>query len=65
MRKSEIKYLVVLCVLFVGLVLFEVYKPKPVDWTQTFSNKDKIPYGTYVLYSMMENLFPEIGRAHV
>ena len=58
MRKSEIKYLVVLCVLFVGLVLFEMYKPKPVDWSQTFSSKDKIPYGTYVLYSMMESLFP-------
>ncbi len=58
MTKTEIKYLVVLCVLFVGLVFFEIYRPKPIDWSQTLSNKDKIPYGTYVLYSMMDSLFP-------
>jgi hypothetical protein len=50
--------MVVLCLLFAGLVLFEIYRPKPVDWSQTLSNRDKIPYGTYILYSMMDTLFP-------
>jgi len=59
MSKLEIRYTVILCLLFVGFVLFEIYKPKPVDWTPTLSNKDKIPYGTFVLYSMMDELFPD------
>ena len=59
MTKTEIRYLVILCALFVGYVLFEIFKPKPIDWTPTLSNNDKIPYGTYALYSMMNTLFPE------
>ncbi len=59
MRKGEIRYLVILCLLFVAVILFEIYRPKPIDWSPTLSNKDKIPYGTYVLYSVMDELFPE------
>ena len=59
MSKTEKRYLALLCVLFAGYVLFEMYKPKPIDWSQTFSSNDKIPFGTYVLYSMMKELFPE------
>ena len=58
MSKTEIRYTVILCLLFAGFVLFEIYKPKPIDWTPTLSNNDKIPYGTYILYSMMDTLFP-------
>ena len=29
---------------------FEYTRPKPLDWRQTLSSQDKIPYGTYVLY---------------
>ncbi len=57
MRKYRI-LLAVLGVLFAGLVAVEYYQPKPVDWRQTFSNKDKIPYGTYVLYQLLPDLFP-------
>ncbi len=59
MKKKEIKYAAVLTLLFVAAVLFEVFRPKPIDWSPTFSDKDKIPYGTYVLYSLMGELFEE------
>jgi hypothetical protein len=36
----------------------EYTKPKQVDWSVTYSAKDKIPYGTYVLYEEMSKLFP-------
>ena len=36
----------------------EANKPKPVDWTPSFSNSDKIPYGTYVLFDRINDLFP-------
>lgn len=43
-------YLLGILVLFGGYVALEYYRPKPVDWTPTLSSKDKIPYGTYVLF---------------
>ncbi|PSR54277.1 DUF4350 domain-containing protein [Adhaeribacter arboris] len=49
--------LALLAVLFATLVAVEYYQPKPVDWRQSFANKDKIPYGTYVLYQLLPDLF--------
>lgn len=45
-----------LAVLFGSYVAVEYYRPKPVSWTPTFENDDKIPYGTYVLYSLLPEL---------
>ena len=36
--------------LFGAYVALEYYRPKPLDWSPTLSSKDKIPYGTYVLF---------------
>ena len=46
-------YLLGLLTLFCGYVALEYYRPKPLDWTPTYENKDKIPYGTYVLYQLL------------
>ncbi len=35
-------------------------KPKPVDWSPTFSNNDKIPFGTYIIYNRLNDLFPSV-----
>jgi hypothetical protein len=43
-------YLLGILVLFGGYVALEYYRPKPLDWSPTLSNKDKIPYGTYALF---------------
>ena len=51
-------YLVILLITIIGFILVEIYKPKPVDWTPTFSNKDKIPYGCELLYKVVPNIFP-------
>ncbi|MBD2768156.1 hypothetical protein IC235_09660 [Hymenobacter sp. BT664] len=49
-------YWVGLLALFGAYVALEYYQPKPVDWRPTFINKDKIPYGTYVLYDQLPRL---------
>ncbi|MBC6696611.1 DUF4350 domain-containing protein [Hymenobacter puniceus] len=49
-------YMLGLALLFGAYVAVEYYRPKPLDWTPTFQNKDKIPYGAYVLYDVL----PEI-----
>src|ERR1700748_1213445 len=34
-------------------------RPKPVDWSQTLINTDKIPFGTYVIYNRLHDIFPK------
>jgi hypothetical protein len=46
-------YLLGLLLLFGSYVALEYYRPKPLDWSPTLSNKDKIPYGTYVVYETL------------
>lgn len=40
------------------LILLEVLKPKPIDWSLTFSKDDKIPYGNFLLYDLLDQIFP-------
>jgi hypothetical protein len=48
----------------IGSVLLMVYliaqynKPMPVDWTPTYLKEDKIPFGTYLLYQRINDIFP-------
>ena len=49
-------YALGLLALFGAYVALEYYRPKPVDWTPTLINKDRIPYGTYVLYDQLPRL---------
>ncbi|MBC6610783.1 DUF4350 domain-containing protein [Hymenobacter sp. BT507] len=50
-------YLIGLGVLFAAYVLVEYLRPTPTDWTPTYLNRDKIPYGTYVLHQVLPDLF--------
>lgn len=46
----------------VGFVLFGLLvflNPKPIDWSLSFSKKDKIPYGNSILYELLPILYPE------
>ena len=58
MRKERLLY-ILLGVLFVTYVVVEYYSPKPIDWTVTFAEKDKNPYGGFILYERMDDIFPE------
>jgi hypothetical protein len=49
-------YLLGVALLFAGYVTLEYNRPKPLDWRPTYVNKDKIPYGTYVLYDQLPRL---------
>ncbi len=45
--------------LIIGYGLFEYYRPRPIDWSSTYSNKDKIPFGTKALYELLPDIFPK------
>lgn len=49
-------YVLGLLALFGAYVALEYYRPKPLDWSPTYANKDKIPYGTFVLFDQLPRL---------
>jgi len=59
MKKTYIKYYIILGLSLVLLITYELMREKTIDWTFTLEREDKIPYGTYVLYNTLEDIFPE------
>lgn len=55
--KGYRRYIAFVLLLFGVLVLLDYFRPNPVDWTRSFSNKDKIPFGTYALYELLPDIF--------
>lgn len=41
-------YIALLVLVFFAIVYLDAIAPKPINWTPTYSIKDKIPYGLYV-----------------
>ncbi len=58
MRKS-LKYILPLAIFSILLVILKLTEPKPVDWKLSYSMKDKIPFGSYVMYDLLKDLFNE------
>lgn len=50
------KYLLFLLATVVAYGLFEYYRPKPIDWNPTYINKDKIPFGTKIVFDLLPDL---------
>ena len=53
------KYLLILLATIMAYVLFEYYRPKPLDWTSTYQNDDKIPFGTQALYELLPGIMQQ------
>ena len=41
------------------LTIIKIVEPEEVDWTKSFAKKDKIPYGGYIIYDIVPDLFPD------
>lgn len=52
-------YLLIGSLLLGAYFVAQYYKPKPVNWNETFSRKDKIPFGTYVMFERLNDIFPQ------
>ena len=61
-EKKDIKYYGTIIVLLVIIILVEIFKEKPIDWTFNLEHDSKEPYGTYVLYKSLPDLFPEVEK---
>lgn len=52
------KYLLILGTIVILFVLVEYFRPRPIDWTRTFRNDQKIPFATEAVYDLLPGLFP-------
>lgn len=59
MNKTIKIYLGILIGVFILIIFIEFSAVKPLNWKETYNEKHKIPFGTYVLYNEFESLFPE------
>ena len=57
MNKKLTIYIVLLVAVIGILILIDASRPKPIDWTPTYSVKDKIPFGLYVFNKEASELF--------
>lgn len=57
MSKSLKIYIIFLILIFISIVYIDINSPKPINWNSTYSVKDKIPLGLYVLDKEIEHLF--------
>lgn len=50
-------YLLFFLLVLVAIVFIDTNRPKPINWTPTYSINDKIPFGLYVLDKESKHLF--------
>src|SRR3954462_15477627 len=56
--KGYTKFIIAFAVIFTIYIVAEMNRPKPLNWDVTLSKDDKDPYGGYILYKQMKDLFP-------
>jgi hypothetical protein len=45
--------------LLIGYLVAQYNKPSPINWQSTLYHNDKIPFGTYILYNQLKQIYPE------
>lgn len=56
--KKNIKYIIPLAAVLTLVILVKITEQEEIDWSASFTKNDKIPYGSYVLFDMLPQLFP-------
>jgi hypothetical protein len=56
------KFLITASVSILIIVLIGIFRPREIDWAPSFLSADKIPYGTWVLYNSLPDIF---GKADI
>ncbi|MFT5926704.1 MAG: hypothetical protein ACI9WL_001454 [Rubritalea sp.] len=59
MDKKSKRYLYIIFGVVALMLFLEVITPQPLSWQESYTSSDKIPYGAYVLYDQLEELFEQ------
>ncbi|MBC8034238.1 MAG: DUF4350 domain-containing protein [Chitinophagaceae bacterium] len=51
-------FIVVFAIVLTLYFIAEANRPEPIEWDISLSREDKNPYGTYILYNQLKNIFP-------
>ncbi len=57
MRSYKI-FIIAGIILLIFYTIAEINQPSPTDWSVSFSQTKKNPYGSYILYHELKNIFP-------
>jgi hypothetical protein len=57
MDKKTKRYLYIIFGVVAVLLLLEIITPQPLSWQKSYTSGDKIPYGAFVLYDQLDELF--------
>lgn len=55
--KKYIMLIVVIILMIIGMSIAKSNKPKPLDWSPTFINSKTDPFGTYITYQLLGDIF--------
>ncbi|MGB0886790.1 MAG: DUF4350 domain-containing protein [Vicingaceae bacterium] len=58
LKNANKKYYVMLALGFMLVVFVQYNVPKPINWMESYSEQDKVPYGCFILKDLMPDLFP-------
>lgn len=58
MSNKEKKYILALVLITIVVIGIRILQPKPIDWSEGYSNIEKKPFGGYILYNELSTLFP-------
>lgn len=59
MSRADRKYVLLLAAVVLAAVAVEVLAPEPLDWSQRYTRDDTVPYGSRVVFDVLDALFPE------
>jgi hypothetical protein len=51
-------YITIASLLLIGYLVSQYNKPNPINWQSTLYHNDKIPFGTYILYNQLKQIYP-------
>src|SRR5688500_12722468 len=57
--KGYKKFIFAFAVILTIYIVAEMNRPKPFNWDLTLSKDDKDPYGGFILYQQLKDLFPK------
>jgi hypothetical protein len=56
--KSLKIYLIAGTVFLLVYIVAQINRPKAINWTETLNSKEKTPFGTYILFNRLHDIFP-------
>lgn len=57
MFKGNRKYIWLFAAVFLIVMAGQYLIPKPIDWRRTYQHKDKIPFGSYAIFNLLDSTF--------